>query len=123
MLNETETPEAGQTFTPRGLRILKTAVIIMGVLIVLGFGLLLLGIYKTASKIGKAPSPTPSSVRIPAAGPGSLPIAIEPGAELQDAFADGGRLILHLKREGKSEFAVIDLATGQELPRIVLAPR
>lgn len=125
MLNEAETSEVGQTFTPRGLRILKAAVAIMGVLIVLGFGLLLVGIYQTASQIGKAPgsAAVPSAAKVPAEGPASIPIAIEAGAELHEALADGGRLILHLKREGKSEFAVIDLATGRELPRIVLTPR
>ena len=56
MLNEAETPAPGQTFTPRQLRILKIAVAIMSVLLVLGFGLLLIGVYLQASKIGKAPA-------------------------------------------------------------------
>jgi hypothetical protein len=122
MLNEAETPAPGQTFTPRQLRILKTSVIIMGVLLVLGFGLLLVGIYFQASKIGKSPASTPATIT--AGDPRArLSIAIEAGAQLHDVFADQGRLILHLKRQGESEFAVIDLATGRELQRITLTPR
>jgi hypothetical protein len=127
MLNEPETPPLGQTFTPRQLRILKASVIVMGVLLVLGFGLLLIGIYLQASKIGKAPAPVSASVpAVSVPQPGSLPtvpVTVEPGAELHEAFADQGRLILHLKRNGESEFAVIDLATGRETQRITIAPR
>jgi hypothetical protein len=121
-MNEAETPTAGHTFTPRQLRILKTSVIVMGVLLVLGFGLLLVGIYFQASKIGKTPASRSATT---AAGDplANLSIAVEAGAELHEVFADQGRLILHLKRQGGSEFAVIDLATGRELQRITLTPR
>jgi hypothetical protein len=126
MLNEAETTPPGQTFTPRQLRILKASVIIMSVLLVLGFGLLLIGVYLQASKIGKAPASAPVAAPMAAApqtGQPTVPIAIEPGTELHEAFADQGRLILHLKRQGGSEFAVIDLATGREIRRITLTPR
>jgi hypothetical protein len=127
MLNETETAvPPGQTFTPRQLRILKASIIIMSGLLVLGFGLLLIGIYLQASKIGKtAPSSTPTpAVSVPQPDSrAALRITTEPGAELHETFADQGRLILHLKRNGESEFAVIDLATGRETQRITLTPR
>jgi hypothetical protein len=126
MLNEAETPP-GQTFTPRQLRILKASVIIMSVLLVLGFGLLLIGIYLQASKIGRPPSFVSASaptVSVPQPDTRTaIPVTVEPGAELHEAFADQGRLILHLKRNGESEFAVIDLATGRETQRISIAPR
>src|SRR5262245_60535344 len=106
MLNEPETAlPPGQTFTPKQLRILKASVIIMGVLLVLGFGLLLIGIYLQASKIGvKAPissapaSGTPAVATIPAVNAPnttvtSTPVAIEPGAVVHEAFADQGKLI------------------------------
>jgi hypothetical protein len=126
MLNEAETTPPGHSFTPRQLRILKAAVIIMGVLLVLGFGLLIIGIYLQASKMGKPPTAAPAALPMTAApqsGQTALPIAIESGAQLHEAFADQGRLILHLKRQGESEFAVIDLATGRETQRITLKPR
>ncbi len=125
MLNEPETAvPPGQTFTPKQLRILKASVIIMSVLLVLGFGLLLIGIYLQASKIGKTPATPPAAVSVPQPGVGSaLPIAVEAGTELHQAFADQGRLILHLKRGGESEFAVIDLATGRETHRLAITPR
>jgi len=128
MLNEPETAlPPGQTFTPKQLRILKASVIIMGVLLVVGFGLLLIGIYLQASRIGKPPAPV--SAPAPAAGlphqgsRSAVPVTVEPGTELQEAFADQGRLILHLKRNGESEFAVIDLATGRETQRFAIVPR
>jgi hypothetical protein len=130
MLNEPETDlPPGQSFTPKQLRILKASVIIMGVLLVVGFGLLLIGIYLQATKIGKPQTATSPSVSVPGAGatlPAGKPavsIAIEPGAELHETFADQGRLILHLKRNGESEFAVIDLATGRETQRIRIMPQ
>ena len=122
MLNEPETLPPGQTFTPRQLRILKASVIAMSALLVLGFGLLLIGIYLQAGKIGKAPAPASATI---AAQPGSvptIPIATPLGTELREAFADQGRLILHLKRGGESEFAVIDLATGRQTQRITIVP-
>lgn len=124
MLNDSETLPPGQTFTPRQLRILKASVIIMGVLIVLGFGLLLVGLYLQSAKLGsKALAPVSASAPQQPGGRSTVPIVIEPGTELHEAFADQGRLILHLKRQGESEFAVIDLATGRETQRITVAPR
>ena len=128
MLDDAETPAPGQTFTPKQLRILKASVIIMGVLLVVGFGLLLVGIYLQASKIGKAPARTPAmnvatGTAATGTATGPLAVAVEPGFELQEVLADQGRLILHLKRQGESEFAVIDLATGREAQRITLTPR
>ena len=113
MLNEAETQLPGQTFTPRQYRVLKASVIIMGVLLVIGFGLLVIGVSLQASKVGKTPARLPAV----AAGDGlapTLPIAVDAGTELAEVLADQGRLILHLKRAGESEFAVIDLATGRE---------
>lgn len=124
MLNEAETPEPGQTFTPKQLRILKASVIIMGVMLVVGFGLLLVGIYLQATKIGKAPAARPPvTATADSASPSALPLAVAPGTEVAGAFTDQGRLILHLKRGAESEFAVIDLATGRELQRIRLEPK
>lgn len=122
MLNDAETPAPGQTFTPRQLRILKASVFIMGVLLVVGFGLLLVGIYLQAGKIGKAPARTPA-MSVASGGGEPLSVPVDAGFELQEVLADQGRLILHLKRQGESEFAVIDLASGREIQRITLAPR
>src|SRR5262249_51098744 len=110
--------------TPKQLRMLKASVIIMGVLLVVGFVLLLIGIYLQASKIGKAPARAFAPASLPAGG-GLPPLAVplEPGTELAETFADQGRLILHWRREGKSESAVIDLATGRETQRITVGPR
>lgn len=135
MLNDTETPHAdaeaidpGHGFTPRQVRILKISVIVMGVLLVAGFALLLLGIYLQATKIGKAPSRSPTATSAgmsahPGAAPVTVPVTIEPGTDVGGMVAENGNLILHLKRDGKSEFSVIDLETGRERWRFTLTPR
>jgi len=121
MLNESETP-VGHSFTPRQLRMLKASVIIMGVLLVVGFGLLLIGIYLQATKISKAPPGAPTAAA-PQTLARTLSLPVETGAEVRDILLDQGRLILHLRREGGSEIAVIDLASGRETQRITLSPR
>ena len=47
-----------------------------------------------------------------------LPIA--PGTELKQILVDQEHMILHLDHSGKSEIAIIDLTTGQEVRRIRL---
>lgn len=121
MLNETET-QAGHTFTPRQLRMLKISIVVMGVLLVLGFGLLLIGIYMQAGKLAKPAADAPLAPAQTAQG-GTLLLPVEPGAELRSVQADGGRLILHLYKNGGGEIAVIDIATGREIQRIALTPR
>ena len=112
------TPLPGTVFTPRQVRVLKIAVIVMGILLVGGFAFVLAAIVYQASKGGQS-----------AAGVGAPPADIE--AELpipKDATVtalslDGDRLALHLNSAAGSEIAVVDLKTGQVVARIRLKPR
>lgn len=130
-MSETE-PPVGHSFTPRQLRILKASVIIMGVLLVLGFGLLLIGIYMQATKIGRSPQQTPAgqaaipaNIAVPGAGGAALALSVPvpPGAELRDMLADQGRLILYFHRQSGGEIVILDLATGRETQRLTFTPR
>jgi hypothetical protein len=109
------TPLPGTVFTPRQVRALKIAVIVMGILLVGGFGLVMATIVYQASKLGdkkvSAPAATPATL---AAAALSLP----QGATVSSMALDGDRLALHLQTSTGPEIAVIDVVTGKVLSRI-----
>ncbi len=121
------TPLPGTVFTPRQVRVLKIAVIVMGLLLVGGFAFVLAAIVYQASQGGQA---TPSAEAEAAAGAGSsgagtpalseLPIPKD--ATVTSLALDGDRLALHLNSPAGGEIAVIDVATGKVLARIRLKP-
>lgn len=112
------TPLPGTVFTPRQVRALKIAVIVMGILLVGGFAFVLAAIVYQASKGAQS-----------AAGWGSLPAAIETelpipkDATITALALDGDRLALHLNSAAGPEIAVVDLKTGKLIARIRLAPQ
>ncbi len=102
-------PLAGTVFTPRQVRLLKVAVIVMGVLLVGGFAFVLAAIVYQASHAGQAAmAPVPG----PSAAPGfDLPVGKD--AQVTAMSLDGGRLALHLSSSEGAEIVVIDLASGK----------
>ena len=112
------TPLPGTVFTPRQVRVLKIAVIVMGILLVGGFAFVLAAIVYQASKGGQS-----------AAGVRALPAGIETelpipkDATITALDLDGDRLALHLKSAAGAEIAVVDLKTGKVVARIRLAPQ
>jgi hypothetical protein len=107
------TPLPGTVFTPRQVRVLKLAVIVMGILLVGGFAFVMAAIVYQASKGGQ------SSV---AAGgePVATELHIPKDASVSTLSLDGDRLALHLQSSGGPEIVVIDLRTGKTLARIKL---
>jgi hypothetical protein len=122
MLNETETPIPGSVLTPSQVRKLKIAIAIMSALFVIGFILLLVGIYQQARKLSKKPE-TPATLTIPAGLAATINLPVKSGAEISQVLTEPGRLILLIKQAGGNEIAIIDMATGQEVQRIRLAPQ
>ena len=125
------TPLPGTVFTPRQVRALKIAVIVMGVLLVAGFAFMLAAIVYQASRLGKptasgaGTAPVSSAtVSQPMALPDGLAseLLIPQGAEVTTLALDGDRLAVHLKSQGGAEIAVIDLRSGKVLARIKLRP-
>jgi Tfp pilus assembly protein PilN len=112
------TPLPGTVFTPRQVRMLKIAVIVMGILLVGGFALVLATIVYQASQITNESQ-----------GKGSIPAGVEaeleipPGATVTSLALDGDRLALHVQSSAGAEIAVIDLKTGQVLSRVRLKSR
>ena len=109
------TPLPGTVFTPRQVRLLKIAVIAMGLLLVGGFALVLGAIVYQASQLskeGQAPAPATGSVE--------AEFAIPSDATITSLALDGDHLALHLQSSEGPEITVIDLKTGKVLTRLKL---
>lgn len=109
------TPLPGTVFTPRQVRVLKIAVIVMGILLVGGFAFVMAAIVYQASKLGdkKTAAPAPAVAAAPDAA-----LALPPGATVTSMALDGDRLALHLQTGAGPEIVVIDVTTGKVLSRI-----
>ena len=111
-------PLPGSVFAPRQVRLLKIAVIVMGVLLVGGFAFVLAAIVYQASHLkqagveqGTSPDPAPA--------PGfDLPVGAD--ATLAAMSLDGDRLALHITSAAGPEIVVIDLASGKVVARVRL---
>jgi hypothetical protein len=111
------TPLPGTVFTPRQVRLLKIAVIVMGILLAGGFAFVLAAIVYQASKLGEGRS----EAQAPAAGTGLAPTLVLPeDATVTSMALDGDRLALHLNSSAEPEIAIIDVTTGKVISRIRL---
>jgi hypothetical protein len=116
------TPLPGTVFTPRQVRGLKIAVIVMGVLLVGGFAFVMAAIVYQASKLGGKTADGPAPALAPVRAPEAT-LAIPPDATVTSLALDGDRLALHLHSSAGAEIAVIDVVSGKVLSRIKLEPR
>jgi hypothetical protein len=97
------------------MRALKIAVVVMGIMLVVGFATLVAVIAGRISRGGPRPTATGAFT--------SQPIEIPPGARIEAMTAGPDRLILGLALpEGDRKLVVIDLATGARLGTIDLHP-
>src|SRR4029077_137937 len=105
------TPLPGTVFTPRQVRVLKLAVIVMGILLVGGFAFVMAAIVYQASK-GRQSSVASGGDAVVAE------LHIPKDASISTLSLDGDRLALHLQSSAGSAIVVIDLKTGKTLARI-----
>ena len=112
------TPLPGTVFTPRQVRVLKIAVIVMGLLMVGGFAFVLAAIVYQASQVGQGGKGAAGA----ATGAASSELQIPKDATVSSLALDGDRLALHLSSPAGSEIAVIDLRSGKVIARIKLKP-
>ncbi|MGD9667787.1 MAG: DUF6476 family protein [Hyphomicrobiaceae bacterium] len=103
-------PAAGDT---PSMRMLKYAVIGMGIVLILGFFIILARIVYLTSRMDAS---------LPAGQ--ELSIAVPAGAEVTSMSLAGNRLALHLAGPGPNErsIVVIDLASGRVVSRMRLEP-
>ena len=126
----------GTVMTPGQLRKLKIAVIVMGVLLVVGFGLVLIGIVYQASKLGGAEragraaalqdkAQTPQQLRNIFALPAATPVYTAPfpaGAEVLSAVPAGNMFVVTVRDPGGLSVLKYDLETWQVLSLTRLRP-
>jgi len=115
-------PVPGTVFTKRQVRILKIAVIVMGVLLVGGFAFVLAAIvYQASHPTQGARAQRPAT---PAGeGPRTIDLPMAPGAGVTSLSLDGDRLAVQLVGPSGPEIAVIDLASGEIVAHVRLKPQ
>ncbi|MGD9867798.1 MAG: hypothetical protein AB7U38_07355 [Hyphomicrobiales bacterium] len=109
-------PVPGTVFTPRQVRVLKVAVIFMGILLVGGFALVMGAIVYQASNLGKSAVPA----AIPAGEPARAELALPEGARILNMATGEGKLVLHVEAGGAGELVILDMATAKVLSRVRL---
>jgi len=108
---------AGTVFTPRQVRALKIAVIVMGILLAGGFALVLATIVYQASRGGEGTTPSTSLTEM------KIDLAIPKDASVTSLSLDGDRLALHLSSAQGAEIVVVDLTNGKVVSRVELQPQ
>lgn len=117
-------PLPGTVFTPRQVRALKIAVIVMGVLLVGGFAFVLAAIVYQASHLGKGAAGDTASQALAKRDvvPG-VELALPPDATVTSMELDGERLALHLNSSLGPEVVIVDVGSGKVLARIKINPQ
>ncbi len=115
-------PIPGTVFNARQVRILKRAVIAMGILLVGGFVLVLSAIVYQASRLGEsgAPEAARAAAGLPAA---EIAVPVGAGTTVSGVTLDGDRMAVQLDGPDGAEIAVIDLASGRMVSRVRLKSR
>ncbi len=117
---ETETNAIpGTVFTERQVRILKIAVIVMGVLLVGGFAFVLAAIVYQASRPAQVAGKASAAMSGEAAPGLDLPVARD--SAVSGISLDGNKLAITLGGAAP-EIVVIDLASGKVVSRVRLKP-
>ncbi|MGH6826192.1 hypothetical protein [Methyloceanibacter sp.] len=119
---ETSSTLPGTVFTPRQVRILKIAVIVMGVLLVGGFAFVLAAIVYQASHPAQDGSVAARQL-VPGQGGLTIDLPVPPGAAVTAMSLDGNRLAVHFNGAAGPEIAVIDLASGKVVANVRLKPQ
>ena len=119
---ESSSTVPGTVFTPRQVRMLKIAVIVMGVLLGGGVAFVLAAIVYQASRPAQDASGMTVQA-VPGEGALSIDLPVPAGAAVSAMSLDGSRLAVHLNGPAGPEIAVIDLATGKVVAHVKLKPR
>jgi hypothetical protein len=123
VVSEPETSTVpGTVFTPRQVRILKIAVIVMGLLLVGGFAFVLAAIVYQASRPAQVGGSAAAQFA-PVQGGFSMDLPVPAGSTVTAISLDGNRLAVHLNAAAGQEIAVIDLATGKVVAHVRLKPQ
>ncbi len=105
-------------FSPRGTRILKIAVIVMGIMLIVGFMIVVVTIAYRAMKLGEdKPSANPA---VNTHGFSRLDVEVEPDTLISQIELDGNRMAVHVSKGAADEILIIDIRRGELLGRVRL---
>jgi hypothetical protein len=107
---------SGIVLGERQLKMLKVAVIIMGIILVLGFATVIARIVYLVNRGGE----TVTTVSAPAQQAARL--ALPAGASVRNISLNGHRLSVHYEGPGGSGIVILDLETGKPVSRIEIVP-
>jgi hypothetical protein len=102
-------------FSPGQLRILKIAVVVMGVILVLGFAAV---IGRIAYLVTRTAKPVGQSATIAR----DLRLPLPEGAAVRSLALSGDRLAVHFETHAGPGVAILDLLTGEPIAHIKLVP-
>ena len=110
-------------YTPSQMRLLKIAVIVMGVILILGFVAVIGRIVWLVNSTPKPTAPAAAPVATPLAAP--APIALPKGASIRHVALSGSRLAIHYESPEGSGIRIVDLVPGGQAITVPLveAPR
>jgi hypothetical protein len=115
-------PVPGTVFTPRQVRILKVAVIAMGLLLVGGFAFVLAAIVYQASRPAQVAAGRSATDSLGQSGL-NIDLPVPRDASVGALSLDGNRLAVQLNGSAGAEIAIIDLASGKIVARVRLKPQ
>jgi hypothetical protein len=101
--------DPGAVWSPRAYRNLKIAVIVMGILLVVGFMVVLVTIASRMASLGTPPENGPVATAVTP----DIASLLGPDAEVVSTSVDGSRLALVLRRPDGLSVVVVDLRSGQ----------
>ncbi|HEY4343434.1 MAG TPA: hypothetical protein VGN05_03735 [Parvibaculum sp.] len=94
--------------------VLKVAVIVMGVLLLAGFGLVV------ATIVNRASHPSTAAVVGPGGRFGVSEINVDPGDRVRTLTMNEDRMAIHIAGEKGEEIVIVNVKTGAELGRFRL---
>jgi hypothetical protein len=117
MPEDTVPPTDMETPPQPRMMVLKVAVIIMGVLLVAGFGLVI------ATIVSRASNPQPEARVIGPGGQfGVTDVAIEKGDVLRTVNINEDRMAVHIAGVSGEDIIILNVKTGQQLGRFRFRP-
>jgi len=112
----------GTVFTARQVRILKIAVVVMGVLLVGGFAFVLAAIVYQASHTAQVRDIAARQAP-PEQGELNIDLPVPAGSAVTAMALYGNRLAVHLDGAAGPEIAIVDLASGKVVAHVKLKPQ
>ena len=117
----------GTVFNERQVRLLKNVVIGLGILLLLGFALVIITIVYQASQLGGDKTDETAAISQTISQTGATRIftgpAIAPGSKIISTSLSGSRVAITLEKNGAYSILVIDVRSGKLLSRTELAPK